>query len=86
MTAKEFVKGAIKYYAQSIVGLFRALFPKTYHTTFPDVLQPGRAAKTLYQRKRENKRPNREPQGAAGVKTCGAGPIPARFNRGQADP
>lgn len=34
MTAKEFVKGAIKYYAQSIVGLFRALFPRTYHMTF----------------------------------------------------
>ncbi len=34
MTAKEFVKGAIKYYAQSILGLFRALFPKTYHMTF----------------------------------------------------
>ena len=34
MTAKDFVKGAIKYYAQSILGLFRALFPKTYHMTF----------------------------------------------------
>ncbi len=34
MTAKEFAKGAIKYYAESILGLFRALFPKTYHMTF----------------------------------------------------
>ena len=30
-------------------------------TPFPDVLQPGRAAKSLYQRKRETKRLNREP-------------------------
>ena len=32
----------------------------------PDVLQPGRAAKTLYQRKGETKRQNRKPHGAAG--------------------
>lgn len=34
MTAKEFVKGALKFYAQSISGLFLALFPTTNHMTF----------------------------------------------------
>lgn len=33
---------------------------------FPDVLQPGRVAKSLYQRKGKTKRQNREPRGAAG--------------------
>lgn len=81
MTAKEFVKGAIKYYAQSIVGLFRALFPKTY-------VYFSRAGlmKQLYQRERTLKSGAVSRTAAAGVKTCKAGSIPARFNRGSQTP
>lgn len=34
MTKKEFAKGALKFYAQSLSGLFLTLFPITQHMTF----------------------------------------------------